>query len=429
MFSSSRSWTCPSSSFLLPPPPIVWSSSSLILTPHPNQPLINARHFSSSVQFSIPSPVAILAAPDAYRAPEVISTSPCEDRIFAYFPGKDGDGAACVWKKGTRIDAWSVQDCWPVGRGKGIVTAEWIGGPRQLHLDPSGSIQRLPFRGPQAPTISGPILLLVNQTHHLSLYYYRIYASTMTIINCLLSETGPFFEGRPTPMEEQKTGSSIRLCTKASIGLGYNESSIFVATRSQVYPCTLQDDSNTLGMMGLDNLNVTTQPSAESTEEEISDSSNTTQWDPWGEEEVVYVSRVKFQFDGMQIGLLVEPLNPIFHPAPHVSRLQFLSTPPIEDTPEQVYLAVTFFEHENYTAPPTSELVLYAMSRVEGEGRRWIPQRESTRSFPSSVIDLIMEAPTHTGVYLMLLDISGPIPSSRSGPKDSKVGRVVALKL
>ncbi len=109
-----------------------WSNSSVIFTPHPTQPTIQARHFSSSKQFNIPSPAPILAALTDFNPPTVISVSPNDDWLFAYFPGRGVPGVACLWCRGPEIDSWKLKDHWTLQLGAGVVTASWLGAPRQV---------------------------------------------------------------------------------------------------------------------------------------------------------------------------------------------------------------------------------------------------------------------------------------------------------
>lgn len=114
--------------------PVVWSSTSTIFSAHPSQPLVTARHFSSSKQFVLQSPGPILSSPSSYEPPTVVSVSPGGDWLFAYFPSGEIDGVGCLWQRGAPIDVWGVKEWWTLNRGGGIVTADWLGGPREVAL-------------------------------------------------------------------------------------------------------------------------------------------------------------------------------------------------------------------------------------------------------------------------------------------------------
>lgn len=112
--------------------PVQWSGSSTIFTGHPTQPLLTAHHFSSSKQFVIPSPAPIVSSPASFEPPTIISVAPYDDWLFAYFPGRDGDGTGCLWKRGPQVDSWNIKEWWSFARGAGVVAASWLGTPREV---------------------------------------------------------------------------------------------------------------------------------------------------------------------------------------------------------------------------------------------------------------------------------------------------------
>lgn len=117
--------------------PVVWTNTSVIFTAHPIQPWVTARIFSSSKQFVLPSPEPIFASPASYQPPTVISVSPADDWIFAFFPGAGGDGTGCLWKRGPQVDSWAVKDYWSFAEGAGVVTAAWLGVAREVGVMPA----------------------------------------------------------------------------------------------------------------------------------------------------------------------------------------------------------------------------------------------------------------------------------------------------
>lgn len=112
--------------------PVVWSSSSTIFTAHSSQPLLLGRVFPSSKQFVVVSPEPILRAPSSFEPASVISVSPNDHWLFAFFPAREGDGIGCLWKRGFQVDSWTVWECWPFSRGAGVVTAAWAGVDREV---------------------------------------------------------------------------------------------------------------------------------------------------------------------------------------------------------------------------------------------------------------------------------------------------------
>lgn len=376
----------------------------------------------------------------------MLSTAPSDEWLFAFFPKREGwhdpssngeqagggtpgtqagaawdsaDGLWCLWQRGMELDNWTLKECWPTPLGKRIVAASWTGAPRQLRMDASGSIERLPLRGLQVPPVSGPVLLLVNQAHQLSLHYYRNYVLSMVSVTCSLNQMGQYSENKPYPRNEQQRGPTVRLCTDAAIGQGYNDNALLLATHASTYPRTR--------MNGGDDPPATLDVSDEQTHRPPG--VPVAEYESWGEESMIYLARVVVQFDGIMMHLGVEALNPVYCRAPHVGRMQFIATPPTGDKHELHHLAVTYLDYGNYSSPPESELVLYTVQHYEGEIRRWAPLREASRTFPSCVIDRVFEAPSRTGVYVVVLDTTCPVPSSRSAVKEAPIGKVVELKI
>ena len=114
--------------------PVVWTNCSIIFTAHPAQPLVTGRLFPSSKQFVLPSPEPIFSSPSSYEPPSTISVSPSDNWLFAYFPGRGGDGTGCLWRRGLQLDSWTIKDYWGFGRGAGVVTAAWAGTEREVSM-------------------------------------------------------------------------------------------------------------------------------------------------------------------------------------------------------------------------------------------------------------------------------------------------------
>lgn len=112
--------------------PLQWSSSSVIFSAHTTEALVTGRHFSSSKQFTLPSPTPIVASPPLYDPPTTITVSPTEKWLFAYFPRRDGEGIGCIWQRGNQIDTWAVKESWNYPRNGGVVAASWIGHHREV---------------------------------------------------------------------------------------------------------------------------------------------------------------------------------------------------------------------------------------------------------------------------------------------------------
>jgi hypothetical protein len=116
--------------------PICWTKSSVIFTPHPVQPLVLGRVFSSSKKFTLPLPLPIRSSPQSYEPPTLISVSPDDTLLFAYFPAHYGlIPVAVLWKRGLQIDEWVVKefDFWkPHHLSDGIVAVSWTTTEREV---------------------------------------------------------------------------------------------------------------------------------------------------------------------------------------------------------------------------------------------------------------------------------------------------------
>lgn len=114
------------------PRPVAWSSSSVIFTAHPTRPIVVGRLFPSSKQFFVAYPDPILRSPASYGPPTVISVSPNDHWLFAFFPGNESDGIACLWNRGSCVDVWMVKEYWPFSRGTGVIMCAWAGTEREV---------------------------------------------------------------------------------------------------------------------------------------------------------------------------------------------------------------------------------------------------------------------------------------------------------
>ncbi|GJJ16006.1 hypothetical protein Clacol_010285 [Clathrus columnatus] len=211
--------------------PLQWTSESLILSPHP-APGVSVRLFPTSYTFLLPSPSAILGNPNAYSPPTVIEASPILDYIFAYFPSKTEDNVACLWTPCETLDTWKLDATWVCKRGQGIVLAKWLGRER------SWSAGNPPTRGCSLGPIS-PFghsrLLLVTQNHAIQIVdrVLPFHPFQMASASLLHACRGGSVD-RP-PMKEMINGpGGVTVCTKAAIGLGYNENSLIVATHTSL---------------------------------------------------------------------------------------------------------------------------------------------------------------------------------------------------
>ena len=218
--------------------PIAWTNASVIFTAHPTEPWVTARLFSSSKQFICPSPHPVFINPAQYKSPSIISVSPNDEWLFAYFPGRGGNGQGCLWKRGPHLDSWAVKDYWSFARGGGVVTAAWVGAQREVRLhfiyhlvvlmshqwivNETGSTIRFPHRGPVTP-VSNPTLLLVTEDHLINLYYIRAFMTSLKVMRCSLLHPSVISDTQQSLMQDPLNGpGGVKVCICASIGLGYN---------------------------------------------------------------------------------------------------------------------------------------------------------------------------------------------------------------
>ncbi|KAJ6596973.1 hypothetical protein DFH09DRAFT_1133278 [Mycena vulgaris] len=420
--------------------PVVWSSTSTIFSAHPNQPLVTARHFSSSKQFVLQSPGPILSSPGSYDPPTVISVSPGGDWLFAYFPSAEIDGVGCLWQRSAPIDVWGIKEWWTLNRGAGIVTANWLGGTREWTVDEGGSPTRLPLRGPRAPA-SNPTLILVTETRWVTVCYLRQYPPfSLKMLSCSLTEPGFVGEGHPNPIEQvTNRPGSIKTCTRATIGFAYNEPAIMVATRCRVLPSSARDSSLSSMNLGLP-LNL---------EMPSSEPDLAIDWETWGEDSSIELCEVRLDFDvNSMMVMSAMPLPPLHGRDLGLTNLAFISTPPsppderATEVPRGVlYLAASYLDFGDYTSTPKSELVLHALSRVSEpistpgtETRHWTCRHEATRSFTESVLTFMApstsgQSSSTFGLFAGILDASGPLPSEKNRAKEIPIGVTKVLRL
>ncbi|KAH7922096.1 hypothetical protein BV22DRAFT_1095214 [Leucogyrophana mollusca] len=428
--------------------PVAWTTSSVIFVAHFTQPLVVARLLPSSKQFSIPSPAPVHSTPASYEPPTVISVSPNDHWLFAYFPGRETDGIGCLWNRGFHIDSWSVKEFWTFPRGAGVVAAAWAGAEREWVTSPDGSTSRLPHCGPLTP-VTNPTLLLVTQAHQLNVCYLRTYSPSLRVMTCSLTQ--PYFasENPAHPAQEMPGGAKTsRQCIRASIGFIYSESSILIAMRSQRYPSDAMKHA-------LDNsLEPVVPQGASQSPTSTDDSPASIDWDAWGEESTIDLCEVKLRFDGMIMSLISNPLPPLHHTQAKLTNLLFVCTPfrsdptssprkdkqaPRNHPPElaSTYLVATFLDFEDYSAPPKSEMTVFTLARnlppTPGKPA-WLARQIANRSFSPRVLTFSVPcvAPSISRkacVIAALVDTVGIVPRNARDRKEVPVGNLVVLQL
>ncbi|KAF9013889.1 hypothetical protein BDQ17DRAFT_1230808 [Cyathus striatus] len=417
-----------------PKRPIEWSHSSVIFTAHPTLPFLSARHFSSSKQFAIPSPAPVMTSPSSYDPPTVISVSPADDWLFAYFPGKTNDGAGCLWKRGSQVDTWTIKEWWSFPRSGGVVAASWLGSPREWEARSSGTFTRLPLCGPRTP-VSNPTLVLITQDHQVNICYFRDYIPTLKMIKSPINVPQRVLENKnPVPDESFHPLSGLRMCTDAAIGLAYSDETILIATRSRRVPTpslpTAPDSS--FNSMNFD------VPVDVSQQETVPD------WEMWGEECTIELTEIQLRFDYVSniMGLFVNPQSSLYQPRPGLSDLLFISNPPSPPPLDPVkssslhekgsiYLVASFLDFSEFNSTPKSELVVYSISRQPTGGREGA-RLEASRIFSPGILSFVVPFLGDTSkamLYAGVLDTSGTLFKGKTKLKEVSIGTVKVLNV
>ncbi|PSR77354.1 hypothetical protein PHLCEN_2v7955, partial [Hermanssonia centrifuga] len=400
----------------------------------------SGRHFPSSRQFLLPSPAPFLNQTLTYEPPTTITVSPNDEFVFAYFPGHDGDGAGCLWKKSSQLDSWTVEEWWSFAKGAGVVTAGWTCANREWVVAESGSPYRLPPRGFNTPP-NCPTLLLVTQTHQIHVCFIPPCVPSFKILKVSLLQLGRILEGQP-PTEDNlsNTYGGNKICVNAAIGMNYNDSVMLVAMRSHLLPSTGSAHSTYgTGDIGL-HLGIT-EPSPPA--------SNlfSTEWEQWGEESQIELCVLLVRFNGL-FSVVTKPLPPLSRPKSRLTDLQFFAVPPdivppsptITRDPRRpvkesgigekgsIYLVASFLDFEDHTALPKSEITVYPFSRVSSD-LVWVAKLERTRIFDSGTLAFVGPSLQKKRLLAGFLDSTVILPRRGSKAKEVAVGNIVVLSL
>ncbi|KAL0946602.1 hypothetical protein HGRIS_012801 [Hohenbuehelia grisea] len=411
--------------------PVEWSTSSIIFTAHPTEASIIGRHFSSSKQFSLPAPARHPAGP--FDPPTVISVSsvPDQEEIFAYFPGRETEGLACIWQRTIYLDEWRVVDTWQVERGAGIVAASWLAMPREwCSNEETGTSSRLPPRGPPLPPWASTIML-VTQNNHVEIRYHRKQAAQFKTLSVPLSQPGRATENHAeTPKDNGPPLGGMTICTHAAIGLPYQENSILVATRSHRYPLASATDPGTTNF----DLSEHAPPVVNIGHDRSI----------WGEQGSIELAEIRLVFNGVVMSIVAMPLPPLSYPTQGLSQLSFVpllpSTPPAAPIspsqggqPATLLLTANSLDFGDYTTTPVSELRLWKYSRQKA-GPGWKLEHQVERRFSTSVLAFTLpqaarSGATDIGIYAAILDTYGTAGLRKPRPKQAAIGTISVLNL
>ncbi|KAF8680866.1 hypothetical protein RHS04_03305 [Rhizoctonia solani] len=257
--------------------PFAWSSHNLLFLSDPLSPTIHAKHLPPAAEasrapdvasqthlyplrFTLPPPAPIIEMAHAYGPATTLSISPQDKYLYAFFPPAQPNvstgGLGCVWGVEESLDAWVIKDFWHHSAEAGVVAMRWLGEEREWYAQ-TGSTLRATRHPPLGPKLhqNHPAFLVVTGDYNLHLYFqpypsvldssqpaslHRLFATlTVSLLNPAAAVQG---QQDHIPVHDTTLGGK-RTCIKAGIGLGYNDWSILVATRSSLIPTQHTDNS------------------------------------------------------------------------------------------------------------------------------------------------------------------------------------------
>ncbi|KZS90893.1 hypothetical protein SISNIDRAFT_487912 [Sistotremastrum niveocremeum HHB9708] len=415
--------------------PIAWTPSNLIYTSHSTQTLVQRQPFRPSLDSKL-LPMTVMGNAYFRSQASIISISPREDMIFAYFPiglvetpADRGAGVGIVYERALDVDQWSIRASWVFPEGDGAVEAKWLLPEREwLPTEPPS---RAPSSGPTIPTCSHA-LLIVSQSHSLRLYYRPYISDTSPaamrnpvknfklITGYVLQSHHANERGPPQPVPHPSLHAS-RVVSKASIGLAFGEPNILIASRSRLVSMDARTSDPASGQgMGL-------------SPEDILDPV-CPQWESWGEETTIDICVARVQLDQGILAIKTHPLASLvlsdLSPTSLISSL--LLTPVIpprvplkaeNDDPSSMkpsfFLTASFMEFGDYTLPPKSVLYSYEIVKpnkpesanaMVWNTNAYFSHFSAKRELSSSVIGFVEPAtprPDSAGLLVGLLNTSG----------------------
>ncbi|KAH9484366.1 hypothetical protein JR316_0003847 [Psilocybe cubensis] len=404
-----------------PKRPVQWSRSSVIFTAHATQPFITGRHFSSSKQFVLPSPAPISNSPALYDPPTLISISPDDLWLLAYFYRRTGEGIACLWKRGNQIDNWQVKDSWTCLKGCGIVTVSWLESQREwINISPSGPT-RLPLRGPKIP-VADMTMLFVTEDNYLHVTYLRQYTNTLKTLKKSLNVPGVMKEGM-SPLDYGESPNH-RQCMNAAIGLCYNDPIIMIASQSRRIPAP--SITPTISAPPFNHMDLSA--GGDSTDPNAADQ-RTNDWENWGDEGVIEIFECYIKYDGESLMLGIIQLSHIDCPPYSLTSLEWVSVPSPK-TPEKgkIGLMTAFADFHDFKKPPTSLLNFYGPFTKTNATRH--ASLSTTRTIEAGVVTHIEPfMDTGTLAFAYILHYSGTYGNGKNKPQNTVVGNVHVLNI
>ncbi|KAG6810190.1 hypothetical protein H0H92_012954 [Tricholoma furcatifolium] len=213
-------------------------------------------------------------------------------------------------------------------------------------------------------------------------------------------------EGQPV---EELNPTGMKQCVKAAVGIGYNEHTLLIATRSRHVPPPLNDSNqySTIDSSVRDGIHQSSSPEYRSFD-----------WENWVEEDVINVSEVQLMFNGIHLGLSSEPLPPILGCGKTIVDLNFISLLPSADIPN----------------PPPSPRKTNERLGPNVSKHAWKIAKNGSRSYSSNVVAFVIPVPIRSRleppvIFAGILETSGPSLPVPGNLKKLPIGTTKALNL
>ncbi|KAI9466307.1 hypothetical protein BJY52DRAFT_347684 [Lactarius psammicola] len=429
---------------------VVWTSSAILFA-HESESAVIGRAFPSSRQFLLQPPVVVSTTAASFEPPAILSVSPDETWLFAYFPSRQGPGLGCFWKA-HRADGWDFVESINFPRGGGIVSAAWLGHAREWVTDSDRKSSRLPPLGP--PMLASlPTIVLITQNLRVQLCCVRSSAqeSKITTVSCSLEKHDEARDLSPvTSNMDTPPGLESHCCTHATIGLAYNENAILVATRSQAKAISPEASNITLGLDDIPDL------SAHFHNVHLVESAD---WESWVQASNIELCEVRLGFDGLRTCLSTSPLPPLRCDAHPLSSMVFCpGDPQYAVTAEsssgpvtpKMYLCLSFLSFGRYEdcalgmenpiptqidpTTPKSELVVFSLSRRVYPGAivsEWTSTRLTSKAMSETLTFILPHrgSPRANAIVTGSLNVQRPVSSKTKAFVKIPCGSVTILQL
>ncbi|KAF8274923.1 hypothetical protein EI94DRAFT_1711996 [Lactarius quietus] len=429
--------------------PVAWTSSAILFA-HESESAVVGRAFPSSRQFLLHAPVVVSNAAASFEPPSILSVSPDETWLFAYFPSRQGPGLGCFWRA-HRADGWDCVEIMNFPRDGGIVSAAWLGQAREWVTDSDQKSSRLPPLGP--PMLASlPTIVLITQNLRVQLCCVRYgpQEPKITTIACSLEKRDEARDLSPVTSSniDIPPGLESHCCTHATIGLAYNENAILVATRSQVKAISPETSNIGLGLDDIPDL------SAHFHNVHLAESAD---WESWVQASNIELCEVRLGFDGIRTYLSTNPLPPLRCDAYLLSSMvlcpgepQYTVTAESSSGPvtPKMYLCLshlTIGRHENFalgmenpmlidSAIPRSELVVFSLSKRVHPSvfvSEWSPTRLTSKAMSETLTFILPHrgCPRANAIVAGSLSVQGPASSKHKAFVKTPCGSVTILQL